>query len=483
MLKPNSYHHYDEQAGTIIVLASASPEGGQTTFETISLPPEIHHLVKGDGVAYVELINRPKDHPVFKHIANHSFAVRLSLTNGSMILLRLFIDGRRIGAITFCSEQRDQFNQDDLDLLSTMRRPVSIALANSLRYRELLESKQQLDDDNRFLREELYMVGEKVVVGLDFGLKEVMQRVHRVAHLSSPVLLLGDTGTGKEVIASAIHNLSPRKHQPFIKVNCGAIPESLIDSELFGHEKGAFTGALEQKKGRFERADKGTLFLDEIGELSLGAQVRLLRVLQEQVIERVGGTKPIKLDIRIIAATHRRLEEMVDQRLFRQDLYFRLQVFPIYIPRLKERREDIPALVYYFIQRKSREMGLSAIPTVEPDAIRQLVEYDWPGNVRELENIVERALIMSRGTALSFDDQHLPVSFEKTPLTPASLPPVSKNLELDGAIARHIRHVLEISNGKIAGRNGAADLMGIHPATLRHRMKKLGIPFGRKPKE
>jgi transcriptional regulator with GAF, ATPase, and Fis domain len=249
-----------------------------------------------------------------------------------------------------------------------------------------------------------------------------------------------------------------------------------MDSELFGHEKGAFTGAHSQKRGRFERAHGGTIFLDEIGELPLDAQIRLLRVLQEKEIERVGGSKPIKVDIRTITATHRDLEAMVREGRFREDLYFRLQVFPITIPPLRERVGDIPALVHHFIRKKSREMKLSTTPTLAHGAIERLMSYQWPGNVRELENLVERALILSRGESLTFSDLHPPVP-QETGQSPPSIENETMNLNL--AMARHIRRTLEMTGGKVEGREGAAELLGINPGTLRHRMRKLGIPFGR----
>jgi transcriptional regulator with GAF, ATPase, and Fis domain len=328
------------------------------------------------------------------------------------------------------------------------------------------------------------VIGEEII-GADFGLRSVMELVRQVAPLSSPVLLLGETGTGKEVIASAIHKLSPRKDGPFVTVNCGAIPESLMDSELFGHEKGAFTGALSQKRGRFERANKGTIFLDEVGELQPEAQVRLLRVLQEKEIERVGGTEPIKVDIRIIAATHRDLESMIRYRQFREDLYFRLKVFPIVIPPLRERKGDIPSLLQYLLQRKSREMGLADIPSVAPDSLKYLMTYPWPGNVRELENAVERALILSKGEPLAFHD--IAVSLQSgSPLdfggTFVHDPKLQRedSLALDTVVSGHIRRVLDMAGGKVGGGRGAAQMLHINPSTLRKKMRKLGIPFGRK---
>jgi transcriptional regulator with PAS, ATPase and Fis domain len=336
-----------------------------------------------------------------------------------------------------------------------------------------------LADDNRYLFGELRSVLGDEIIGSDFGLKAVMKMVQQVGPLDSPVLLLGETGTGKEVIANAIHCSSPRKDGPFIKVNCGAIPETLIDSELFGHEKGAFTGAISQRRGRFERADRGTIFLDEIGELPPQAQVRLLHVLQKKEIERVGGTSPIPVDIRIISATHRNLEEMIASGRFREDLWFRLNVFPITIPPLRQRREDIPALVHHFIDRKSVELKLTERPMLAPGAIDRLMAYDWPGNVRELENMIERALIQHRGGILSFETLlPLAVSEGREVVEDAvrhrALP------SLEEINARHIRRALKMAGGKINGPGGAGQILGLHPNTLRKRMNKLGIPFGRR---
>jgi transcriptional regulator with GAF, ATPase, and Fis domain len=306
-----------------------------------------------------------------------------------------------------------------------------------------------------------------------------MQMVQQVAALDSPVLLLGETGAGKDIIANAIHYSSTRRDAPFISVNCGAIPETLIDSELFGHERGAFTGALSQKRGRFERADKGTIFLDEIGELPPPAQVRLLKVLQSKEIERVGGAKTIFLDIRVIAATNRNLEAMVKASQFREDLWFRLNVFPIWIPPLRERKPDIPALVQHFVDLKTRELKLPAIPTLAPGAIDRLMEYRWPGNVRELQNVVERALILNPDGPLAFDHLDLAGPFQDSVIPEQDGEPA----KLDDVVSRHIHRVLTIADGKIHGPGGAAELLGVNPSTLRNRMNKLGIEYGRKSRD
>ncbi len=401
--------------------------------------------------------------------------------NANISLMNVFLqlEGNLIGNLALYADGLNQYTGEHARLLQLLNGPFAIAMSKALEHQEIIRLKDMLADDNRYLNKELWSVSGDEIIGWDFGLRPVMEMVRQVAPLDSPVLLLGETGAGKEVIANAIHYSSPRKDGPFIKVNCGAIPETLLDSELFGHEKGAFTGAVAQKRGRFERADKGTIFLDEIGELPLQAQVKLLYILQKKEIERVGGTSSIPVDIRIISATHRNLEEMIASGRFREDLWFRLNVFPITIPPLRQRKEDIRALVHHFIERKTKELKLKERPVLGHGAIDRLVAYDWPGNVRELENMIERALIRHRGGALSFETL-LPVSHsgDRTPIQDSGrnrdLPP------LDEMTVRHIRQVLEMAGGKINGPGGAAQILGLHPNTLRNRMNKLGIPYGRK---
>jgi transcriptional regulator with GAF, ATPase, and Fis domain len=382
------------------------------------------------------------------------------------------------GGLLLAAEGGRKFTQQHADLLSLLREPFAIAMSNALRYLEVIKLKNVLADDNRYLHGELHRLSGDEVIGANFGLRDVMHKVEQVAALNSPVLLLGETGVGKDIIANTIHYSSLRGKGPFVSVNCGAIPDTLIDSELFGHEKGAFTGALSQKRGRFERADKGTIFLDEIGELPLLAQVRLLKVLQSKKIERVGGVKTIPLDIRIIAATNRNLEEMVKLHEFREDLWFRLNVFPVWIPPLRERTVDIPALLQHFITTKARELNLPAIPTLAPGAIDSLMAYHWPGNVRELENIVERAMILNPTGPLTFD--HLNLGQTKKTVALQEQNEATDNL--DEVISRHIRRTLVKAQDKVSGPDGAAALLGINPSTLRNRMKKLGIAYGRTSK-
>jgi hydrogenase-4 transcriptional activator len=343
----------------------------------------------------------------------------------------------------------------------------------------------------------------EAIVGSETGLRAVMERVRIVAPSDMPVLILGETGTGKEVVARAIHARSPRSSKPFIRVNCGAIPTELIDSQLFGHERGSFTGASDQRKGWFERADGGTLFLDEIGELPLAAQVRLLRVLQDHQIERVGGQKHIHVDVRIVAATHRDLSAMVHSRSFREDLWYRINMFPILLPGLRERVEDIPSLARHFAKRAADRFGL---PYVEPSLadIKQLMDYRWPGNIRELQAVIDRAVILGGGLRLdvamslgnafiqptvSFPGSDEPTFYEVIPESTvlSSLPGRTKISaedegpvdSLNSAIVRHIERALAATNGQVEGNRGAAHLLGINPHTLRAKMRKLAIDWDR----
>ncbi|NUQ61569.1 MAG: sigma-54-dependent Fis family transcriptional regulator [Pirellulales bacterium] len=322
------------------------------------------------------------------------------------------------------------------------------------------------------------------MVGADSGLREVMERVDLVARSDLPVLLLGETGTGKEVIARLIHTRSPRASGPFLRVNCGAIPMELVDSHLFGHEKGAFTGAVETRQGWFERANGGTLLLDEIGELPPAAQVRLLRILQDGWLERVGGNKPIHVDVRVVAATHRDLAAMVSDGGFRADLWYRIAVFPIFIPPLRDRTQDIPALARHFAGRAAARFVLPpAMPT--PEDIQLLCSYSWPGNIRELGAVIDRAAILGDGrrlevaTALGVSTAHA-----TTPSVPvASKPPVAglpaEILPLDAVVKRHIETALAACRGRIEGPRGAAALLKINPHTLRARMRKMGVDWAR----
>jgi transcriptional regulator with GAF, ATPase, and Fis domain len=476
------FHLHDEDLNLFRSVASVGADMIEESGRVISLPEkgrtERAAMLKADLLkdeVVIRIMNQPDQWEGLPEILE-----KLELNAKTSIMVHLLkLEGNRIGSLALFADGLHRYTDEHARLLRLLHDPFAIAMSKALEHQEIIRLKDMLADDNRYLFDELRSVSGDEIIGSDFGLKAVMRMVQQVAPLDSPVLLLGETGTGKEVIANAIHYSSPRKDGPFIKVNCGAIPETLLDSELFGHERGAFTGAMGQKRGRFERADKGTIFLDEIGELPPQAQVRLLRVLQIKEIERVGGTTSIPVDVRIISATHRNLQEMIASGRFREDLWFRLNVFPIMIPPLRQRREDIPSLVHHFIDRKSRELKLAERPALAPGALDRLMAHDWPGNVRELENAVERALIQQRNGILSFETtfgERVPADREATRNAGRS----RTVLSLDAINAQHIRQALEIAGGKINGPGGAAQLLGLHPNTLRKRMSKLGIPYGRK---
>lgn len=382
-----------------------------------------------------------------------------------------------------------QFSQSLLE-------PFALAVANDLRLNQLkvLQAAAEAERNSLLSRLGRHQFQEEEVVGAESGLKTVMERVQLVASSDVPILILGETGTGKEVISRAIHHRSRRASGPFIRVNCGAIPTELIDSQLFGHEKGSFTGASEQHQGWFERADGGTLFLDEIGELPLAAQVRLLRVLQDHQIERVGGKKSIHVDVRIIAATHRDLSNMVKQRQFREDLWYRINVFPIMLPRLRDRLADIPLLAKHFAHRAASRFGLPSVEPTHQDLLA-LTKYSWPGNIRELGAVIDRAVILGNGRSLEVskalgltqqsptpvDSSNEPTFYEVIPESHPRIPLQEPTalLTLDDAMKQHIEQALVATQGRIEGPHGAAALLDINPHTLRARMRKMGIQWSR----
>jgi transcriptional regulator with GAF, ATPase, and Fis domain len=469
-----SLHFYDPNLGTLHTTNQITSSGSRAADIVTPLDKAGRASFTGPGVPNVRIVSNPASDPVIRKLA-----VTLRLPKeSSALVMRLVIENRRLGSLLLTAAGDGRYTAEHARLFSLLNEPFAVAVANALTHEEVIRLKDMMSDDNRYLRQELLSMSADQIVGSDFGLRHAMEMVRKVAPQESPVLLLGETGVGKGVLAGAIHHLSARSKGPFITVDSGAIPDTLIDSELFGHEKGAFTGAVEQKRGRFERANGGTIFLDEIGELPLQAQVRMLRVLQEKVIERVGGSKPIPVDIRIIAATHRNLDEMVRSGRFREDLLFRINVFPIMIPPLRKRKEDIPSLVYYFINKKARELKLPGLPELSPGAVNRLTEYDWPGNVRELENVIEREMILNSKGPLNF----INISGRETSASHPASGTGADSLTLDEISIRHITRALEKTAGKIHGANGAAGLLGINPSTLRSRMKKLGISSGRKNK-
>jgi formate hydrogenlyase transcriptional activator len=344
---------------------------------------------------------------------------------------------------------------------------VALALDNALAYQEIQALKDRLSEEKLYLEEE---VGEGFapdeIIGESQALQGVLRQVKAVSASDATVLLLGETGTGKELLARLVHESSRRRDRTFVKLNCAAIPLGLMESELFGHEKGAFTGAIAQKKGRLELADGGTIFLDEVGELPLELQPKLLRALQEREFERLGGTRTISVDVRLIAATNRDLEQMVAEGRFRADLYYRLNVFPVRIPPLRERRDDIPALVRYFTQKHARSLG-RAIERISPAVMAALQAGQWPGNIRELENFIERSVILSTGSELRAPLSELRNGDAHPEPAPATT--------MDEAERQTILHALKAARGKVAGPEGAAARLGLKRTTLQSRMKKLGL--------
>jgi transcriptional regulator with GAF, ATPase, and Fis domain len=471
---------HDYGSGEMRPLARANTEKCERIERLLHLSEEVKTAMAKRRQAFhtgklpeVFVHNKPKE-----ELITRCFLEAFGEPSSSVMWLPLHIEGQVGGALILLAEGNDRFEDDHARLFATLKEPFYVAMFNAFKYEEVIKFKDRLADDNRQLQGELLRISGDKIIGADFGLRKVMQQVQQVAPTESIVLLTGETGVGKDVIANAIHLGSPRREGPFIPVNCGAIPDSLLDSELFGHEKGAFTGALSVKRGRFERADKGTILLDEIGEMPLEAQVRLLRVIQHREIERVGGTKRILVDIRIIASTNQDLSKMVKSGRFREDLWFRLNVFPIWIPPLRERKSDISSLLQHFISLKSTELKLPTIPTLSSGAIDPLVEYHWPGNVRELENVIERAMILNPTGPLTFEYLNLDQPKKTLELHGQS----EETDNLDEVITRHIRRILSKTKGKVHGADGAAAFLGINPSTLRNRMKKLGIDYGRKSK-
>lgn len=393
----------------------------------------------------------------------------------SACLAALISHGRKLGIVGVSSTQDDKFTESDLEVFTQIANQIAIAVENALAYSEIETLKNTLASEKLYLEEEIkseFNFAE--IVGQSAALKKILRQVETVAPTDSAVLLFGETGTGKELIARAIHDLSGRRERTLVKLNCAAIPTGLLESELFGHEKGAFTGAIAQRIGRFELAHRGTLLLDEIGEIPLELQPKLLRVLQEHEFERLGSSRTIKTDARLIAATNCDLPQMVAEKKFRSDLFYRLNVFPINIPPLRERVDDIPLLAGYFTQKHALRMN-KRIKTIDKQTIDALSAYRWPGNVRELENFIERAVILTSGTELQAPLAELTVSLNgrKQTDSPAIAPQALVSLE--DVERAHIEEILRQTRGVIGGKGGAAELLGLPISTLRNRMKKLGM--------
>jgi len=385
----------------------------------------------------------------------------------SMAIAPMLTASGPLGVMTMGSRQPDNFGQEDLDLLSQISSQIALAVDNAIAYGRVTEARDRLEEERLYLESEIRSeYNFEDIVGKSAALRKVLDQVAIVAPTQSTVLLHGETGTGKELFARALHNLSPRRERTFVRLNCAAIPSGLVESELFGHEKGAFTGALMQKKGRFELADHGTLFLDEIGDITLDLQPKLLRALQEQEFERLGSTRTVHVDVRLIAATHRDLDGMIRNNQFREDLFYRLNVFPIEIPPLRERRDDIPLLVHYFVLRHSRQMQ-KRVKSVPKQAMEVLVNADWPGNIRQLENFIERCVIFTQGEELNVPYAELKKVSDRSV---ASAAPSFEQAERQAII-----DALRAASGRIAGKGGAAERLGLKRTTLQNKMNKLNI--------
>jgi len=391
-----------------------------------------------------------------------------------------------VGVLSLGTWREGSFSQDDLPFLTQVARQVAIAVENARTFGEVSDQRKKLALEKIYLEDELRSeLKFEEIVGRSEALRRVLEQIETVAPTDSTVLIYGDTGSGKELIARAVHNLSARRSGAFVKLNCAAIPTGLLESELFGHEKGAFTGAITQRIGRFELANRGTMFLDEIGEVPLELQPKLLRVLQEREFERLGSTRTLRTDARLIAATNRDLETLVSEQRFRSDLYYRLNVFPVRVPSLRERPEDIPLLVRHFVQQFSRKLG-KTIDAIPAEAMSALARYPWPGNIRELQNVIERAVILTNGPVLTVRTEdlrapnhlHEPLMASNGHAMPATS---DRNMReaLEDVERQQILAALDKSNWIVAGPEGAAARLGLKRSTLQSRMQKLGIRISR----
>ena len=462
---------YDAQRGVLRYRAFVTDKDVILTDEIVRLSETAEKEARRIVSRKIELIGS-----VLQNLTTKEVAAHLGFTDPSASMSVIIEIGPSLyGVLALVAWGENKYTAVHLKMIEELYDPIAGAVRHILSQLEIASLKEHIIRVNEEIRERL--VGRRII-GAHTGLKDVMTLMEQAAPLDVPLLIMGETGVGKEVVANAIHNMSKRSDGPMISINCGAIPDTLLDSELFGHEKGAFTGADAMRQGYFEQADSGTIFLDEIGELSLQAQVKLLRVIQEMNFQRVGGKRPISVDARVIAATNRDLRSLVANLKFRNDLWFRLNVFPIHVPPLRERMIDIPAFAEYFVRRKSIEMNLPYLSRFASGAMEQLQAYDWPGNVRELQNVIERALITSRGEPLSFPNLAGNSLANVQSAAPSESGPYPT---LDEMTARYIRQTLVKTNGKLSGEGGAADLLGINPSTLRARMRKLGIQVKRMP--
>jgi formate hydrogenlyase transcriptional activator len=456
-----------------VCISLTSPEGGELQVYALDFPGEAEAQetttipVSGTICEHVFETAQPWFGSCEK--ARAHFPGQLLLPQDCRSACMLPIPGRKsvMGTLGLVRSE-DSFSQDEIGFLMQVSNQIGIALENALAYQQIRELKEKLGQENVYLQDEIRNeTNFEEIVGTSTALRRVLAQVETVAPTDSTVLIYGETGTGKELIARAIHNLSPRHNNAFVKLNCAAIPTGLLESELFGHEKGAFTGAVSQRIGRFELANRGTVFLDEVGEIPLELQTKLLRVLQEREFERLGSSRTIRTDARLIAATNRDLAEMVEDQSFRSDLFYRLNVFPVRVPALRERPEDIPLLVRHFVQHFAQRMN-RVIDTIPSETMNALVRYPWPGNIRELQNLIERAVILSSGPVLRVPLKDLPnrahVGSTK-----------ARAQTMEEAERAHILAALKETKWVVGGPNGTAARLGMNRSTVLFRMKKLGI--------
>ncbi|MGA7109444.1 MAG: sigma 54-interacting transcriptional regulator [Terracidiphilus sp.] len=452
---------YEEATDTLLIQFLGADDG-ETRRGDLRLPTESSPAGEAFRKGEPVIVDRLEGSSFSKEGVGH--LTTLGLRSGCWV--PLIHRGQAIGTLMVASRQEGAFSVREAEMLAEVGGHVATAVSNAMAFKKISELRDKLSQEKQYLEEEINLDNRfEDIVGESAGLRQVLKQIETVAPTDATVLIQGETGTGKELLARAIHRLSPRSERTFIKLNCAAIPAGLLESELFGHEKGAFTGAIARKMGRLELAHEGTLFLDEIGEMPLDLQPKLLRALQEREIERLGGNRPITVNVRLIAATNRDLAKMVVEKEFRSDLFYRLKVFPIFAPPLRERAGDIPVLVRHFVATHSRRMG-KTITSIPDDAMKALTRWSWPGNIRELENLLERAVILTRGTALY------------VPLAELKVEEGTEDLEgatLHEAEREHILRVLREAKGQIGGEDGAAARLGLKRTTLNSKMKKLGI--------
>ena len=461
---------YDEPTGKLRAqFLAAAPDAGTNQGGEILLDADASPSGQAFRTRRAIILNKIERWPFAPESVKHLTSVGMQ----SGLWVPLVHRERTLGTITVASRNESAFSQRDADMLGQVAGQVAMAVNNALAFKQIAELRDRLSQEKQYLEDEINVEHRfEDIVGESTGLRNVLRQIETVAPTDATVLIQGETGTGKELLARAVHRLSPRSERTFIKLNCAAIPAGLIESELFGHEKGAFTGAIARKIGRLELAHEGTLFLDEVGELPLDLQPKLLRALQEREVERVGGTRPIPVNVRLIAATNRDLARLVAEKQFRSDLFYRLKVFPVLAPPLRDRAADIPILVRHFVSRHARRMG-KTIETIPDDAMAALVAWKWPGNIRELENFLERAVILTRGSVL-----HVPLAELEDMEEDEEETAGTANPTLHAAEREHILRALREARGIVGGPGGAAERLGLKRTTLNSKMKKLGIKRG-----